>query len=118
MIKAQSMLIEDKKQWLTWHTSLAAVPVIRKLQEHAEVVRQRELNKYADEIAHLNEKDKYTIEKFTSGLIKSLMHQPMSQLNKPQSPDEKERTIGQFSSLFDVYEDRETGRKEEAVQML
>jgi hypothetical protein len=118
IIKAEDILENDKKHWLDWHTSLAAVPTLKRLREQAEQVRKQELQKHAYSISQLPKKQQQTIDRFTEGLVKSLMHQPMTELNKPQQADEQQRTIGEFNRLFDLYGGREGSRKDEAVKLL
>eukprot|EP00746_Dinoflagellata_sp_MGD_P010399 gnl/MRDRNA2_/MRDRNA2_121444_c0_seq1.p1 gnl/MRDRNA2_/MRDRNA2_121444_c0~~gnl/MRDRNA2_/MRDRNA2_121444_c0_seq1.p1 ORF type:complete len:829 (+),score=154.00 gnl/MRDRNA2_/MRDRNA2_121444_c0_seq1:169-2655(+) len=118
IIKAEALLKSDVKQWLTWHMSLAAVPTLKRLRERAELMRQQQLRKHALEIDKLSEKQRKTLQKFTEGLVKGLMHQPMVQLNRPQTADEKRHTIEEFHRLFDLYECRDAKRMDEAVSLL
>lgn len=118
IVQAEAMLQGDVNQWLTWHMSLAAVPTLTRLQERAEVLRQKQLRKHAHEIGKLSQKQQESLKKFTEGLVKSLMHQPMVQLNKPQTVEEKQHTIEEFHRLFDLYEGRDARRMDEAVTLL
>jgi glutamyl-tRNA reductase len=118
VIKAEIMLQDDVKQWLTWHISLAAVPTLKRLRDQGELVRQQELKRHSGEVSQLSEKQQDKLKKFTEGLVKGLMHQPMVQLNKPQKANEKQHTIEEFHRLFGLYEGREANRKDEAVKLL
>jgi glutamyl-tRNA reductase len=118
IIKAEDMLKDDMKQWLTWHMSLAAVPTLKRLREQAELVRQKELQKYGEQMSQMTKKQQQTIDRFTEGLVKSLMHQPMVQLNSLQEAEEAQQHIGEFNRLFNLYGGGEARRKEEAVELL
>lgn len=116
VLKAEKLLEEDLSGFQAWHTSLMAVPTIATLRKQAEVVRQNEMNKHTEELSKLTAKQREGVEALTQGLVKSLMHQPMVQLNAPQSADEKLKTISEFNNLFHLYDS--VGDDDAAIRLL
>jgi glutamyl-tRNA reductase len=117
MMKAEWMLKEEKKEWLAWHESLyPTIPTIKRLVEQAEMVRQRELMKFEKEMSHLNYDEKDSVEEYTKALVKRLIGKPIMVLRQNATKAAKYRTIGEFNSLFDLYEGNEI--RDDAVGLL
>ena len=71
-------IIDDEvERFMRWLHSLEAVPVIKSLQERAEELRRRELQKTLGKLQHLSPEDRERIDTLTRALTRKLLHDPI-----------------------------------------
>jgi glutamyl-tRNA reductase len=119
--KAKFMMRDHKEEWLEWHrVKYPAMTTLKNLLDQAELERQRELLKYEDELRLLSYKERDTVEWFTQALVQKLMRQPIMQLSKDGTTAEKDKTIGEFKNLFELYaqSDEVRQKRDDAARLL
>jgi glutamyl-tRNA reductase len=74
--------------------------VISGLVENFQIIGHRELQKLADKLPELSEKQIEEIERTTRRIIGKVLHRPLSQLKKPELKDRREEIFGILKALF------------------
>ncbi|KAK6916238.1 Glutamyl-tRNA reductase, N-terminal [Dillenia turbinata] len=94
-MEAQSIILEELKQFEAWKDSLETVPTIKKLRAYAERIRAAEMDKCLSKMGEdLPKKKKGAIYDLSMGIVNKLLHGPMQHLrcdgngNKSRSLDE------------------------------
>jgi len=94
---AYEMIDADTEEFLHWYESLQIVPLIAKIKESFETIRNDELKKYRRrKLKHLNDKDFAIIEELTQQIMTKTLHIPISYLKElgtnSNSKEAKEKT--------------------------
>ena len=71
-----------KSDLLRWWSSLDAVPVIKSLQQQAEEIRARELERAFRKLTDISANDREVVEALTRSIVKKLLHQPTKYLRQ------------------------------------
>jgi len=79
--QAEAIIETQVGQFMHWMAVREAVPLIRKLREHAEEARQHEVDR-ALKLLHKGEDPKQVLEALSQGLTNKLMHGPTQALNE------------------------------------
>jgi glutamyl-tRNA reductase len=80
--RAESIVREGVEEYWSWYSSLAVVPTIRDLRDHAESVRRAELEKALRRLEHLPAEDREAVEQMTRSLLNKLLHSPTVRLRE------------------------------------
>ncbi len=84
-LKAERMVEAEVIKFLSWMETLDVIPVIKKLQEKAEAVRQKELARSQKVLKDLTPKQKKAVEILTSSIVQKVLHDPIIYLRKESS---------------------------------
>ncbi len=101
-VKAERIIEAEVIKFQSWLRSLDVVPIIKGLQEKAELLRQRELARTLKNLKHLSEKDIKAIEKLTQSLVNKLLHDPIMFLKKGSEMDDTEQVLSMISRIFSL----------------
>lgn len=83
--EAEAIVEEHARDFLRWHGSRSVVPVIRGLRGRWNDVRQGELERLWQKLAHLPTDDRDLVEAFSKQLVNKLLHDPMERLKEGAS---------------------------------
>lgn len=86
--RAERIIFEERDLFDGWLVTLQAVPTIREIRQRAEKIRRAEVERYAGRLG-LNAAQNKAVEKLTQGIVKKIMHAPISRLR-----DETDREVG------------------------
>jgi len=92
-LKAERMVEAEVIKFLSWMESLDVIPVIKRLQEKAEAVRQKELARSQKALKNLTPKQKKAIEILTSSIVQKVLHDPIVYLRKESNNSEDIHTL-------------------------
>lgn len=98
---AEGIVDEEVARFLKWWEGLDAVPVIRTLQQQAEDVRSRELERALRRLPNISEKERQVVEALTKSIVKKLLHEPTEYLR--QRADKSQ--LQAFRELFSMADD-------------
>ena len=98
---AESIVDEEVARFLRWWDGLDAVPVIKTLQQQAEDVRTRELEKALRRLPNLSDDQRQVVEALTRSIVKKLLHEPTEYLR--QRADKSQ--LQAFRELFRMEDD-------------
>ncbi|NMB65737.1 MAG: glutamyl-tRNA reductase, partial [Spirochaetes bacterium] len=80
---AYEMIDADTEEFLHWYESLQIVPLIAKIKESFETIRNNELKKYRRrKLKHLNNEDFAIIEELTHQIMTKTLHIPITYLKE------------------------------------
>ena len=98
---AESIVDEEVTRFLRWWDGLDAVPVIKSLQQQAEDVRTRELERALRRIPNISHDERQVVEALTRSIVKKLLHEPTEYLR--QRADKSQ--LQAFRELFRMDDD-------------
>ena len=99
---AEAIVEEEVTRFLRWWDSLDAVPVIKTLQQQAEEIRKRELERALRRLTDISANDREVVEALTRSIVKKLLHQPTKYLR--QGADKSQ--LQALRELFRMEDDR------------
>ena len=111
--KVQRIIAEDLRDFLQWFRARGTGPLVRDLRQHAEDLRQVELERWMNKLGHLSEDDRQTVEALLRGYANKLLHQPLVQIRQFANEDEGYIRLDTVRRLFDLDAADEGGRKGE-----
>ena len=83
--KAESIVQEEVREFLSWVSALDLVPTIAALSEKAERIRRKEVEKaFSLMRAAVSEKQKQAVEAMSKAIVKKLLHHPISELKSAE----------------------------------
>jgi len=84
-------------------TSRQAAPLVAVLHEHAEQIRNAELDRFSAKLGTLDAAQRATVEALTKGIIAKLMHSPSVRLKDDAGTPQGERNAAAVRDLFDLH---------------
>ena len=94
-VKAEAIVAEEVDNFWQWFSNQATTPTVIALQERAEVIRMRELEKTFALMPGLSLRDRDKIQSLTRALTKKFLHPPLSYLKKGK--ETTPRDTGEFT---------------------
>jgi glutamyl-tRNA reductase len=79
---AEAIVQEAVTDFWQWYRSLDVVPLIRELREHAESIRQQEVERALRGMRHLSTEDAAAIDALTKQLLNKVLHRPTVRLKE------------------------------------
>lgn len=102
---ALRIIEEELEDYLSWWHTRGAAPLIAALQEHAERIRQQQLEWAMPKLGDLNEHQRRVVEQLTARIVKQLLHRPISELRNLLDEDE---ALTIFARLFGLERQEQT----------
>ncbi len=99
---AEAIVDEEVARFIRWWDSLDAVPVIKTLQQQAEQIRKRELERAFRRLTGMSADDREVVEALTRSIVKRLLHQPTKYLRQ----DADKSQLQALGELFRMGNDR------------
>ncbi|MBI5191765.1 MAG: glutamyl-tRNA reductase [Nitrospirae bacterium] len=109
---AEEIIEDEIDTFLAWFNSIDVVPTIVALRDHAESIRQAELEKSLSKMGDLSEKQKKQIEGLTQAIVNKLLHTPQIVLKQSASDPEGSAYIQSARVLFGLSEPDATDHEE------
>ncbi len=81
-MKAERMVEAEVIKFLSWMETLDVIPLIKRLQQKAENVRQQELARSKKALGELTPKQEKALEVLTSSIVQKVLHDPIICLRK------------------------------------
>jgi len=99
--KAESIVQEEVREFLSWLRSLDLVPTISALSEKAEQIRRKEVKKaFSVMTSAVSDKQKQVVEAMSRAIVKKLLHHPISELKSAERQQEGAGLLEVFQQLF------------------
>lgn len=83
-------------------TSRQAAPLVAQLHQHADGIRQSELDRFAARLASLDPGQRAAVEAMTKGIVAKLLHSPSVRLKDDIGTPSGERNAAALRDLFDL----------------
>jgi len=101
-VEAEALVAREAEAFGSWHRALAAVPAIRALREHGEVVRAREVERLLQGMPNLAPGDREALEAFSRRLLNQLLHDPTTRLRAAAEEGHADETVGWLTETKDA----------------
>lgn len=79
---AGEVIAEETRKFVTQRRSAKLAPLIAALHERGEAVRAAELERLASRLSSLSEREREAVEALTTGIVKTLLHDPVVELKE------------------------------------
>ncbi len=99
-VRAERIVESEVIKFKSWMKSLDIVPIIKRLQEKAETVRQRELKRTLKNLKGLNDKEKKAIEKLSLSLVNKILHDPIIFIKKGATEKQRDEALAMVCRIF------------------
>lgn len=100
--KVQLIIAEEVERYLAVATAREVAPLIVSLREKAEAVRTSELERVANRLGGLDQREREAVEAATRAIIAKLLHSPTVVLKDAAGSPRGERLAEALRSLFDL----------------
>ncbi|MGY6502654.1 MAG: glutamyl-tRNA reductase [Acidimicrobiales bacterium] len=102
-VTAVRHIVDDEvERFFELRSAREAAPLVADLRSRAEEARQRELDRYRSRLAHLDERDRETIEALTRGVLAKVLHEPTIRLKDAAGTPRGDRLAESLRDLFDL----------------
>ena len=91
VIEAKEIIEEELGNFLEWWDSLDAVPLIKNLQEHAESIRAKEVDRAIRKMPGLPSEQREQLEAMTCSIVKKLLHSSIVSLKNETAGNSRRR---------------------------
>ncbi|MGA7670985.1 MAG: glutamyl-tRNA reductase, partial [Nitrolancea sp.] len=72
-------IVEDElRAFRTWSHGRQSAPTIQRLRQHAEAIRQREVQRALQRLGHLDERDREVVMALSHAITNKMLHQPVT----------------------------------------
>jgi glutamyl-tRNA reductase len=100
-LAAEELVVREVRQFQQWLVARDAVPTIVALRQHAEAIRQQELDKALARLGPLDERQRRALDTLASGIVNKLLHAPTVYL-KRSSEGQVRDAVQLVRHLFDL----------------
>jgi len=103
--EAEGLLAEEARQFLDWWDGLEAVPLVNRLRQHLEQIREQELQKALSRMGpDLSARERHVVEALSKGIINKILHTPVTRLRSPQPRQQRHGAMKVMQDLFELQE--------------
>ncbi|MEB3350862.1 MAG: glutamyl-tRNA reductase [Cyanobacteriota bacterium] len=101
--EAEGLLAEEARLFLDWWDGLEAVPVVNRLRNHLEAIREQELQKALSRMGpDLSARERKVVEALSKGIINKILHTPVTNLRAPQPRPQRHAALNVIQALFEL----------------
>ena len=109
--RAESIINAEVERFQARLQTLEVVPTIVSLQDHIETIRQAEIDRVRGRLGALSPEQELAIDALTRGIVKKIMHTPISTLKTAARESEATTVVDLVRRLFNL-QDRRQGERE------
>ena len=102
VVAVRSIVEDELSRFLDTRSAREAAPLIAELRGRGELLRQAELERHRSRLAHLDERDRETVEAVTRGVLAKLLHDPTVRLKDAAGTPRGDRLAEALRDLFDL----------------
>ncbi|MFN5160451.1 MAG: glutamyl-tRNA reductase [Cyanobacteriota bacterium] len=101
--EAEGLLREESLQFLDWWDGLEAVPLVNRLRNQLEDIREQELQKALSRMGpDLSARERKVVEALSKGIINKILHTPVTRLRAPQPRQQRHVAMKVLEELFEL----------------
>ncbi len=105
--RAESIINTEVERFQARLQTLEVVPTIVSLQDHIETIRQAEIDRVRGRLGALSPEQELAIDALTRGIVKKIMHTPISTLKTAARESEATTVIDLVRRLFNLQDRRQ-----------
>ncbi len=103
--EAEGLLAEESRLFLEWWDGLEAVPLVNRLRNQLEDIREQELQKALSRMGpDLSARERKVVEALSKGIINKILHTPVTRLRSPQPRQQRHVAMKVLQDLFELQE--------------
>jgi glutamyl-tRNA reductase len=103
--QAEAILQEEVAQFLAWYYARAAVPTISQIRERYASIKEAELNRTLNRMAHLEQQDKALVAELAHRLLNKFLHHPTIHLKNEAVHQQGQLSDDHIQHLFGLHEE-------------
>jgi glutamyl-tRNA reductase len=100
--RARAIVWEEVDRFELEATARQAAPLIAAMHNSADSIRVRELDRFANALADLDETERDAVESLTRAIVAKLLHEPSVRLKAQAGTPQGERNAVTMRDLFDL----------------
>lgn len=100
--RAESISVEEVEAFVAWLRTQDAVPALTMLREHAEALRNSELERAMRRLADISPEERTVIESLTRSIVNKLLHTPTRRLRDAAAQGDGQRYAAMVTELFNL----------------
>jgi glutamyl-tRNA reductase len=100
--RAESIAVEEVSAFEAWIRTQEAVPALTMLREHAESLRNAELERALRRLADISPEERTVIESLTRSIVNKLLHTPTRRLRDAAAQGDGQRYAAMVTDLFNL----------------
>jgi glutamyl-tRNA reductase len=100
--RAEEIILEEMRAFQAWVRTQEAVPALTMLREHAEALRNAELERALRRLADLSPEQRTVIEALTRSIVNKLLHMPTRRLRDAAAEGDGMRYAAMVRDLFNL----------------
>ncbi len=106
LTQVHTIIVEEVEKFWEWYSERRAAPVIADLRDHAESIREAELEKALRRLGHLhlNERDRNVIAALSAGIVSKLLAAPTVHLKERVQSGDGQVYLDTLRELFELSE--------------
>ena len=101
--RVRTLVAEEVEQFGLEVSARQAAPLVARLYEHGETIRNGELARYASRLGELDAAEREAVDALTKAIVKKLLHGPSVRLRHDAGSPKGERNAAAVSDLFDLH---------------
>jgi glutamyl-tRNA reductase len=101
-LAAETLVWQEVQQFQRWLEVRDAVPTIVAMRQHAEAIRQQELEKALHKFGPLDERQRRALEALTCGIVNKLLHAPTVYLKRASPAGQARDAVHVVRHLFNL----------------
>jgi len=103
--EAEGLLQGEAQLFLDWWDGLEAVPLVNRLRNQLEEIREQELQKALSRMGpDLSPRERKVVEALSKGIINKILHTPVTNLRAPQPRHQRQQSLRVLQDLFALSE--------------
>ncbi|MFZ0407227.1 MAG: glutamyl-tRNA reductase [Cyanobium sp.] len=103
--EAEGLLADESRLFLEWWDGLEAVPLVNRLRNQLEDIREQELQKALSRMGpDLSVRERKVVEALSKGIINKILHTPVTRLRAPQPRQQRHLAMKVLQDLFELQE--------------
>jgi glutamyl-tRNA reductase len=103
--EAELLLQEEARLFLEWWDGLEAVPLVNRLRQVLEEIREQELQKALSRMGpDLSARERKVVEALSKGIVNKILHTPVTRLRSPQPRPQRHQSMRVLAELFELRE--------------
>ncbi|MCP4516649.1 MAG: glutamyl-tRNA reductase, partial [Delftia sp.] len=108
----QAIVEAEMKDFMAWFRALDVVPTIVDLRQHAERVRQAELERAMRRLDHLSEQEQKVVAALSRRIVNKILHQPTTRLKQRAKDCQAHSYVAAIRDLFELSAEHAPEEKE------
>ncbi len=91
--QVEAIVDDELRAFRDWFHGRESAPAIQRLQRHAELIREREVQRTLRRLGHLDERDREVVLALSHAITNKMLHEPVTRLKRSPDPADHSRAL-------------------------